>query len=1296
MESSSSHPIDIISIQMMIAELKGVEFVVLRGLDVLDEQGTVVFSIPADFPNASARVKTIASCLGIDERIAHARAAKLLDEGELRLPKRYGIQDQSVEFQGKSTVPQDVLVNAWKAKLIALATVDGEKRRSTSAIPTFAKLLERIGNDLLPGGRLAGVEPILGLQQRDIREMWVDVEVTELISRNSAFASSSDVAKTSATSPDGVSSRSRFTLLMDGFRGSAAIFGEPGAGKSTLLKWFANDVLLGRFSAHNLPVYISLRRYAERIRTSQMSLQKFAFESHGIRGVSEQMAVDVFGGEVTSEPFSENRLGVVFLLDGWDEVPSEMRETVLEEIQHTIASFTSLITSRPSEIHSLPISKLIRVEPLSPISMHDLIHNWLDRLNARVVIDHLTKHPRLEMFARNPFILTALCGIVESRRAESRESELPRNLPELYGGILQSIRRQCKEIRFVEFNSQAVSICERLAFQLFIDNANASKFDFSKDDFDKIGSEGALLVNVIAPSRIAVRSDPDSETYSFLHPTLHEYLASRFLKQDDCSESLKEVLRYRIHSPRWAEVLKFLSGQIGSADAKTRAFFLESLKELLQCPDRFGIVVVRVSDLIGEFHVSDGGMSLVGIDLRPRLWEIIEKWPGFHNAAEALARLDYSYIEERCKECIDGFQAFANEAESRQSKGKVEQRRRAEIIKACRIAMRHWGTTTQAPSYLSNRARNDQSGPPITRVFEVDRLLSQDVAASESLDDDRIGSSIRHLGRLARCGSLSAIAILISEYWTSPQSSIRALIVSQLGLVKCREARDGLVAIMAVQFGLSNEGLVALDNLSDFPCGSGEHFLLELLVDESAAEGNRSQAAFALGTATDSKVIDKLCELTFSSLVPLDVRMACLGSLGANGEPRHIGQICKMIMEGDVSLKETLALDALFRLVLRLESRVLFPEIYRELEAIAEFTLGSSDPHRQAFGIKYAGILGGQFLDRLFDLTCRPDFHKDLYPDIEEAAVRIGTPEAMDALMRHAMEGGEYNHDSRRLGRDAVFAILQHQPSLLGTLDRTEYADSIANWSQKTSTLVFDGALVLPSEPNDPLTSDINGENEDADAMANHELVKMTNAELLALDSAAAESVLRAGVGAIRRNAPVLRLDFNWRRFDSQKKVGRLAEIFTLKHFLHFIEDYKRLLQTEVSCMDRQYFETKTRLFGFNAIQRMLGDRLGKMPGKGTVQNCQIFSAFKRHLNPPDVKDVDRSEDSAPATIDVVVSRESENALRDRIANFGKENSNHTMYCEELIQWLNAGGTEKEVGETFEQFVVDIKQQQVE
>ncbi|CAN1213601.1 NACHT domain-containing NTPase [Tumidithrix helvetica PCC 7403] len=102
------------------------------------------------------------------------------------------------------------------------------------------------------------------------------------------------------------------------------VLGKPGVGKTTFLQYLAIQCNRGKFAAHQIPIFILLRDFAEESRENgKFSLLEYIRQAFLVAGVSNLSALEVL--------LQSGR--ILLLLDGMDEVLSQDSTAVLREIR---------------------------------------------------------------------------------------------------------------------------------------------------------------------------------------------------------------------------------------------------------------------------------------------------------------------------------------------------------------------------------------------------------------------------------------------------------------------------------------------------------------------------------------------------------------------------------------------------------------------------------------------------------------------------------------------------------------------------------------------------------------------------------------------------------------------------------------------------------------------------------------------------------------------------------------------------------------------------------------------------
>ena len=156
------------------------------------------------------------------------------------------------------------------------------------------------------------------------------------------------------------------------------------------MKWFARHLIQNPEGRFFLPLFVPLRAYAlAKAQRPTLGLLHFALE---FCGVESDKQIEQWE-HILSYLSGIERNNVLFLLDGWDEVPPDKREVLLTDIKKLEHGFSIVITSRPSGYpRALAPTQLYEITDLPPDSIAKLIRRWHTVMGQASQADRLLKH----------------------------------------------------------------------------------------------------------------------------------------------------------------------------------------------------------------------------------------------------------------------------------------------------------------------------------------------------------------------------------------------------------------------------------------------------------------------------------------------------------------------------------------------------------------------------------------------------------------------------------------------------------------------------------------------------------------------------------------------------------------------------------------------------------------------------------------------------------------------------------------------------------------------------------------
>ncbi len=333
------------------------------------------------------------------------------------------------------------------------------------------------------------------------------------------------------------------------------IEGPPGSGKTTLSwhicqQWEAGEP----FPGFRLVIFVQLRDPAIQSAWSIADL---------LPRRDNQMAEDVY-----SEIKARDGDGVLFILDGWDELPDDLpQESPLRQlIEYSVCSplqrSAVVITSRPessSELRGLASSRL-QIVGFTPEKVEGYFTECLndDPEAAKSLVEHMKGRPGLAGICSLPLNAAIIVTLFLHMG-----HQLPSTLTGLFVAlVLHCILRHSKsrtnlKVRSlssldslpVELQESFDSLCV-LAFRGVLNN----QILFTEADVSIL--PGTLSLLQVVESLVTVGS---AKTYHFLHLSIQELLAAWHISRLP-SDTQADIIHNLGMHPRFAGIFQFFGG----------------------------------------------------------------------------------------------------------------------------------------------------------------------------------------------------------------------------------------------------------------------------------------------------------------------------------------------------------------------------------------------------------------------------------------------------------------------------------------------------------------------------------------------------------------------------------------------------------------------------------------------------------------------------------------------------------------------------------------------------------------
>ena len=365
------------------------------------------------------------------------------------------------------------------------------------------------------------------------------------------------------------------------------VLGKPGAGKTTFMKYLAMSCLAGKFLGELVPIFVTLKVYAET--KGAPTLQEYIFAELQQRKVSR---------EVIERLLESGR--ALILLDGLDEVKQEDDRRV----KHDIDKFSRDWLKNRFAITCRIAAREYQFEKFTEVEVADFddgqietfINNWFrekDEEKADRMWEKLRGNKPVKELATNPLLLTLLCLVFGDR------NDFPPKRSELYKEGLEVLMKKWDAKRNIEREQiykqlspqNKEDMLGQIAFNTFI----KGEYFFRQEDLQhqikdyicnlpeadgdpevlRVDSEVVLKAIEHHHGLLVERA---RNIYSFSHLTFQEYFTAREIDRERKLEDLMPHLT----DPRWKEVFLLTAEMLRRSDDFLLMMKVQADKILLQ------------------------------------------------------------------------------------------------------------------------------------------------------------------------------------------------------------------------------------------------------------------------------------------------------------------------------------------------------------------------------------------------------------------------------------------------------------------------------------------------------------------------------------------------------------------------------------------------------------------------------------------------------------------------------------------------------------------------------------------
>lgn len=333
--------------------------------------------------------------------------------------------------------------------------------------------------------------------------------------------------------------------------------GIVGQGKSVFLRYLCLQELKEKGTSR-IPVFFECR-----------TLEKHRTVEAGIKSALDNLGFATAGGIYE---FYLKSGQLVLLLDGFDELPSLLILSVMEELE-TLSikypEFQIIITSRPNrDIQKSSQFSVLSIDPLTKRDFDGFLSKigMPSELKSQLLMALSGESSRVSELLTTPLMLTLAAFVYRAER------DIPPELPEFYEVLFQTVftahdkakiafTRECKSgldernlqrffecFCFMAFQSGNIRSLKPALFELAFTKA----LDYSKEKCD-LGNFKHDIVDV------ACLMQKEGFDTTFIHQSVQEYYSASFIKHcyDDAARKFYELCR-KDRTAKWQQVLQFL------------------------------------------------------------------------------------------------------------------------------------------------------------------------------------------------------------------------------------------------------------------------------------------------------------------------------------------------------------------------------------------------------------------------------------------------------------------------------------------------------------------------------------------------------------------------------------------------------------------------------------------------------------------------------------------------------------------------------------------------------------------
>ena len=386
------------------------------------------------------------------------------------------------------------------------------------------------------------------------------------------------------------------------------VVGRPGIGKTMfstkILREWASDDLLNETQKSQIDFKVAF--------LVKLRMFNFTDKELNLRELLDHSEYSTTLSEETWNYIRENPQRVLIIFDGFDEY-SRKAEINKDDVQYRnseedrmpvhfllkkilsgkiLTGATVLMTTRPNAvscIRSPNFDKTVEILGFTTEQVEDYVEKFSKQGDkAETIKQHITSNSNLQAFCYIPVNCFIICSCLLELLSNSGFTSLPTRLTEIYSIAIKMFYfsyddnqyrhdkaegQQFFLMPFKELSSPVQEVFKRLE-KIAFNGIKEGRLIFESHEVKDLKSNG--LFHRLPDARERPLGER-REQYCFLHLTIQEFLAAKYLVDTYSSEDLQKFVSDHIQHGAWRVVMQFVAGLLDEKEGKSTDIFSDLL-----------------------------------------------------------------------------------------------------------------------------------------------------------------------------------------------------------------------------------------------------------------------------------------------------------------------------------------------------------------------------------------------------------------------------------------------------------------------------------------------------------------------------------------------------------------------------------------------------------------------------------------------------------------------------------------------------------------------------------------------